>query len=178
MTAVRRLAWALIALSAGCGRPAEAPSPWGPPAPGSSAPPLPGWQAPVVGGWSRSYRVEIDWSDIDASKNCYFLSGPGRLGRKTRLESEARVVQRGDQVTLSFGVNIDFVGTMSGDKIALAREAAYDDKGPWTTRETIEGPPGQATYRYEECDKSGNQGCPNRCKIRATVAVRSSTAPP
>jgi hypothetical protein len=35
----------------------------------------------------------------------------------------------------------------------------------------------EGSYRYEECDKSGKQGCPTRCVLQADLSAVPTTAP-
>jgi len=91
---------------------------------------------------------------------------------------------RGKHVTLLFR-SLAFEGVWKGDTITVGRKGTYQNgRVPWKTTERIvltQQPVDlgggrqtllwRGTYAYEECDTSGKQGCPGRCRIDARIQL-------
>jgi hypothetical protein len=133
--------------------------------------------------WADLVGVEVEatrpggnvtWSRVRASPGCWFFSGPGHLGRDDHLGWLASVDAGARRVEVRFGPHA-FRGPRVPE-LALVRETNPRHLGPWTVTETLDGKLTadggfSGTYTYRECDRSGAEGCPNRCVIRAGVGI-------
>ncbi len=133
-------------------------------------------------GSALLWRVDVAWRVTSKSPSCIFFVGPGALGHLTPLGEEARLEQQKDKITLSFGSDAVYTGQAEGTSLTLRRAHEYTYQNTaWGTTEEITGTFAagtfEGTYRYEECDRSGKQGCPTRCVLLADVATAPTTAP-
>lgn len=145
------------AIQARSGSPARQPSPPSPP----SGP--------------QATNVAITWQGTTNTRGCFFFSGPGRLGQRDQLGTQARWVATGNQITMTFSGGQVFSGTRNGQQITLSRRTTYTYQGVWIVTETIQGAFAGATlmaaYNYQECDARRPQTCPGRCSIRSQISA-------
>lgn len=141
-------------------------------------------QGPVVLGGAvvapapvaLAQRVTVQWLGVQSTPGCFFFSGPGSLGQRTRLGQSAVWQATGGAATLNFGGDGGFAGTLAGDVVQLQRQGAYQYQGTWGTLETLTGQFGPGgfvgEYDYRECEEgqciAGHFG---RCTIHAQVRV-------
>ncbi len=118
----------------------------------------------------------VGWSDIaTVTSTCFFFSGPGELGRNTRLDETAAFAIGETRARLDFGADVIFAGPREGDRIMLSRTSSHDygdDK--WTVRETITldlAPAGGWIGRYHYDEFEPGSATPGTCHIDATVLV-------
>jgi hypothetical protein len=116
----------------------------------------------------------VVWDEPVHPEGCFFFSGPGALGRDTKLGARARWKRDGSNVRLDLGRDAVFRGTLTQGRLALSRRADYRFQTRWSVTETIEGAVVgaqiQGDYHYEECE-SGAEQCPGRCTIAAHVVI-------
>jgi hypothetical protein len=139
------------------------------------------------GSGNRALRVS--WTHVVKSASCFFFSGPGDIGRDTKLGNAARWESNGDTVALVFGP-ARFSGSAGREPLTLVRTQRYDFHGPWRTTETIVGqwaspsplaqtlavgqcPEFRGTYVYQECNLQNSAECPGPCRISADVRLES-----
>jgi hypothetical protein len=148
----------------------------------------PSWQVfrpgggPVQRGSGLLWRVEVAWRVASRAPNCIYFVGPGSLGQLTSLGEEARLQQENGKVSLSFGSDAVYEGQPQDTALTLRRTHEYTYQGDlWTTTEEMVGTYAagsfEGSYRYEECDRSGKQGCPTRCVLQAEIQASPTTAP-
>lgn len=151
----------------------------------SSAPPAVAGSSPApCADPAGEFAVAVAWSSVSKSDGCFFFSGPGDLGRDTKLGDRARW-RGGAPASLDFGA-----AKFEGPAGALVRRTRHDFNGPWSAAETISGawkqpaplaqtldraalpcPRFEGSYRYEECEERPGGECPGRCRIDAHLAL-------
>ncbi len=142
------------------------------------------WLAAVVligGPLQASPQSKIEWTKVDATRDCFFFSGPD--GRDDKLVGEVHVeaIDRGAEgarVSLRIGTAL-FNGSYIDGQLSVSRSSQHDFGGPWAVTEHVNGTlrDGRihASYSYQECDRR-THACPGRCKINRTLEFTVSPA--
>jgi hypothetical protein len=143
---------------------------------------LPGGGPILVDGTAQLWRAEVAWRETSVAPSCIYFVAPGSRGHLTSLGQEARILQQQDKVRISFGSDAEYTGQLAGKSLTLHRTHEYTFRGDlWVTTEEMVGTFSagvfEGSYRYEECDKSGKQGCPTRCVLQADLSAVPTTAP-
>jgi len=135
-------------------------------------------QSPAPGALpapSAEAVVTVEWSGTKATTGCYFFSGPVSQARQKRLGSQARWTRSGHTVALAFGPDAVFRGSDRDGQVILTRRSSHQERTKWRVEETIVASLGNGIlagrYEYEECDTTGDQGCPGMCTVSSSVTV-------
>ena len=128
--------------------------------------------------------ANVRWGTPASRGSCFFFSGPGDIGRDDRLGAAAEWVERGNRITLRFGVGVRFQGRRRGSSVRLTRVTEHSFGGKWRVTEVISGTLTvsrsggdrgcrvlKADYTYAECHLGDASRCPGPCWIRAPLTV-------
>ena len=127
------------------------------------------------GDGSTTTTNRVTWHDIKAADGCFFFSGPEGMGRDDNHGRKATIRRSGAEIVVAFE-KTRFRGRIKkSGRFSAVRKAKYEYSGAqWETTETISGHwrggKLDGRYSYEECDPTGEEGCPTNCTIKAGVS--------
>lgn len=135
----------------------------------------PSQRADTTPSQTTAVPVQVTWSNITSTATCFFFSGPAQLGRNDHLGNEATWRDDGGNLTLDFGEQVVFRGTMTGSNVTFLRRSSHDFGSKWDIEEQIDGVVAgallTASYEYHECNTTNSRECPSECEITAQLTI-------